>query len=533
MAKIFKSVLLLLLLQASMPLLSQCSAPTNLSNSYSNNVSTFNWDAVSGATGYTLELKFVYDDWIYAEPFSATTNSFSLTGLYHSAQLEWRVSTVCSTSTSAPSSPIAYNVPCPEPNTPFANNITGTSATINWTAATGYNTNVSNFVVSYRLANTNNAWTSAGSTSTTSKTIIGLTSNTTYEYCINQSCVNGTSAPLIATFTTAFVPCDIPTNLTTSGATSSQATVAWNAVSGGQTYTVEYKPVSANTWTVTSSVTTNSKLLTGLSAATLYDVRAKATCTNSSISGYVSNQFTTYTSVCPAYGINSSEFIDQFTLGTINRTSGKEVGGYINTGLSTNLVKGSSTNAGVISGGFNPGIVFGENYAIYIDFNNNGNFSDAGERVAGPTYFATGAPLNFNIAIANNKPLGNKKMRVIVRRSTSTMAPCAAGFQGEVEDYNVNIISNKSTSGVDENLNRDITIYPNPSNGIFNIISQEELNSVSFEVMSIDGRIIEKKKFDNNFQNTIDISSQPEGIYILNITRADNSKSSHRLILTK
>lgn len=528
-----KFILLFLLIHAAMPVFSQCNAPTNLSNSYSNNVSTFTWDAVSGATGYNLELKFVYDDWGTGEFFTSTSNSLTITGLYHSAALEWRVNTVCDTISSAISASKTYTVPCPVPSAPNATNITATSATVNWTAAAGYNTNVSNFFVAYRLANTSNAWTSAGSTSSTSKTISGLTSNTTYEYCINQSCVNGNSSPLIAQFTTANIPCNIPTNLTVSGATSSQATVSWSAVSGGQNYTVEYKPTASSSWTVTSSVTTNNKVLTGLTAATLYDVRVKATCTNGYVSDYVARQFTTYTSTCPAWGTNGSEFIDQFTLGTINRTSGREIGGYINTGLSTHLIKGSNTNAGVISGGYNPGIVLGENYAIYIDFNSNGSFADAGERVAGPTYFATGAALNFNIAIPNNKTPGSRKMRVIVRRSTSAIAPCATGFQGEVEDYNVEIVSQNSTSGIDNASEQVVSVYPNPTTGKLNIVTPDNFNPSYIEVVSIDGRVVEKQSLENSLTNSLDISSQPEGLYIVNIISKENVKSTHRLVLTK
>jgi hypothetical protein len=289
MTNFFQSIFLVLLLQIATPAFSQCDAPTNLSASYSNNVSTFTWDAVTGASDYIFEIKFTYDPWASAYVLTAATNSLTLTGLMHSANTDWRVTTNCGTSTSSATAS-TYTVPCPQPSAPNVTNITGTTATVNWTAAAGYNTTTSNFYVSYRLANTSNAWTSAGSTSSTSKTISGLTSNTTYEYCINQSCLTSNSNPVIAQFTTANVPCNIPTNLNVTGATSNQATVTWSSVSGGQSYTVEYKPTTSSTWTTSSSVTANTKTLTGLAAAKLYDVRLKATCTNGYVSDYVSKQ---------------------------------------------------------------------------------------------------------------------------------------------------------------------------------------------------------------------------------------------------
>jgi hypothetical protein len=532
MTNLFKSILTLFLIQASMPVFSQCTAPSNLSANYNNNVSTFTWDAVSGATDYIFEIKFAYDPWTSAGVLTANTNSLVLTGIMQSAILDWRVSTNCGTSVSSPTAS-TYTVPCPQPSAPNATNITGTSATVNWTAAPGYNTTTSNFYVSYRLANTSNAWISAGSTSSTSKTISGLTSNTSYEYCITQSCINSNSSPLIAQFTTAYIPCNIPTNLTITGASSSQATANWNSVSGGQSYTVEYKPTTSTTWTTTTSVTTNTNTLTGLAQATLYDVRVKATCTNGYVSNYVSNQFTTYTSTCPAYGVNGSEFIDLFSLGSISRTSGREIGGYRNTGLSTNLVKGSNTNAGVISGGYNPGIVFGENYAVYIDFNRNGSFADNGERVAGPTYFATGSSLNFNVAIPNNASTGSTKMRVIVRRSTSSMAPCATGFQGEVEDYNVTIVSNHMVAATDNQNVKGVSIYPNPSNGKFSISTSDDFIPASYEIIGLDNRIIERQVLNGDKTTALDLSSHSDGVYILNILSTDNKKSANRIVLMK
>lgn len=531
MTNFFKSILILLLLQIAAPAFSQCNAPSNLSATYSNNVSTFTWDAVTGATDYIFEIKFNYDDWASAYVLTASTNSLTLTGLMHSAVTDWRVTTNCGTSVSSPTAS-TYTVPCPQPSAPNATNITATSATVNWTAAPGYNTTTSNFYVSYRLANTSNAWTSAGSTSSTSKTISGLISNTTYEYCITQSCLTSNSSPLIAQFTTAYVPCNIPTNLNVTGATSSQATVTWSSVSGGQSYTVEYKPTTSSTWTTTSSVTANTKTLSGLAAAKLYDVRLKATCTNGYVSDYVSKQFTTYTSSCAAWGVNGSEFIDLFSLGAINRTSGREIGGYLNTGLSTNLVKGSSTNAAVISGGYNPGIVFGENYAVYIDFNKNGSFAD-NERVAGPTYFATGANQNFNIAIPNNVSTGSTKMRVIVRRSTSSMAPCATGFQGEVEDYNVTIVANNSVSASADVTKNDVSIYPNPTSGKFNIETSDDFIPASYEIIGLDNRVIEKQVMNGDESTSVDLTSQADGVYILNIISKDNKKSANRIVLMK
>jgi hypothetical protein len=501
----------------------QCTAPSNLAVTYNNNVSTFTWDSVPGAAGYYFDIKFQWDaSWGSGSGAYTSTHSYSMTGLFQTAPFTWRVATDCGSSLSSYTESL-YATPCPEPTNLSAISIATTSATVAWTPAAGYNTTTSNFSVGYRLANTSNAWTSAGTTSTASKTISGLLSNTAYEFCVNQSCMYGNSNPVIGTFTTAYVACDVPATIAVSGATANQSTINWSAVNGGLNYTVEYKPTTSSAWS-SVIVTNNTTTLSNLTTATLYDVRVKANCT-AGISTYVSTQFTTYSAPCMAYGVNGSEYIDLFSLGTINRTSGREIGGYFNTNLTTNLAKGSTT-VGQFSAGYNPGIILGENFAVYIDFNNNGSFADAGERVVAPTYVTSGsANYNFSITIPNNASQGVRKMRVIIRRSNTSITPCATGFNGEVEDYKVNIINNgnrMAANSIDNNVNdieiaaTNLMVYPNPSTGNYTVEMPENTSASWYAIYSINGSLVEKQTVNNN-QFTIDLSNQNNGIYLLNV----------------
>jgi hypothetical protein len=531
MKKIFQLIPVLFFSLASHLALAQCQSPANLTTSYNNNVSTFAWDAVPGATGYKFELKFQWDPWTSAYVLTASTNSITLTGIFQSAPLEWRVSTDCGNGSYSAPTATTYTVPCPQPSNPVTSNITATTATVSWTAAPGYNTTVSDFAVGYRLANTNNAWTSAGHTSSTSKILTGLLSNTAYEFCVNQSCMYFNSTPLTGTFTTAFIACNIPTSISVTNAGSSQATVSWTIVSGGLSYTVEYKPTTGTVWSSVNS-TTNTILLTGLNSATLYDVRVKANCTAAS-SNYIASQFTTYSSSCPAWGVNGSEFIDLFSLGSINRTSAREVGGYYNTGLSTNLARGSN-NAGQFSAGYNPGIIFNENFAVYIDFNRNGSFADGGERVVNPTAVNSGATIyNFNVAIPNNASTGATKMRVIICRTGTTITPCSfTGFKGEVEDYDVTIVNSNSnrSNGSETEGSSDkepvqlLSAYPNPSAGIFTIQLPPNVNASYYEIINSNGTVVEKKNIQATNSFRINMSAYSNGLYLLNVISSENNK---------
>ncbi len=95
-------------------------------------------------------------------------------------------------------------------------------------------------------------------------------------------------------FTIAAAPaCGDPTGLMSSAISNSNATVSWAAVSGAVSYAVEYKSLSATTWTVATPSTTGTFVnLSGLSSATIYSWRVKATCAGGSGS-FVLDQFTT------------------------------------------------------------------------------------------------------------------------------------------------------------------------------------------------------------------------------------------------
>lgn len=89
--------------------------------------------------------------------------------------------------------------------------------------------------------------------------------------------------------------CTEPSGLTTSGITTTGATVSWTAVSGANSYDVDYKTTASSTWINAATATTStSQNLSGLTASTSYDWRVRANCASAS-SAYSSGQFTTST----------------------------------------------------------------------------------------------------------------------------------------------------------------------------------------------------------------------------------------------
>jgi hypothetical protein len=112
----------------------------------------------------------------------------------------------------------------------------------------------------------------------------------------------------------------------------------------------------------------------------------------------------------------------------------------------TNLVSGTtvpfSVNAATCGGNY-PGMV-----GIWIDFNQNGTFTDPGEEVyMSPvsftyslTMFETG-----NFIMPCNVLLGETRMRVAMIQSSTPILPCGTYNYGETEDYTVNILPNPLT----------------------------------------------------------------------------------------
>jgi dienelactone hydrolase len=88
---------------------------------------------------------------------------------------------------------------CPAVTNLTATAITTTSATLNWTAATG----AVSYAVDYQLSGAS-VWTSAGtSITTTSVSISGLTAGSTYNYRVKSNCSGGASSSYVTnTFTT-------------------------------------------------------------------------------------------------------------------------------------------------------------------------------------------------------------------------------------------------------------------------------------------------------------------------------------------
>ena len=532
MKKLFTFFALSLVMLFSLSARAQCDPPANLVASYNNNVSTFSWDAVNNATAYKVQLKFLGQNWGSTE-LTFTNPSFPLTGLMQGANFEWRVRAQCGSGFSAYTAS-QYTTPCPQPTGLNTSNITTGTATLNWVAPPGYNTNISAFLVAYRLANTTTVWIQLGQTFATSINVTGLIPATAYEWRVYLGCASYNSNPVMAQFTTSAASnCNAPATTTVVQTGNTSAVLSWSAVTGVSAYDLRFKTINATGWNAVTPAPGTSHTLSNLSVNTSYQYQVRSKCGTVYSAWTPVNTFTTLN--CVSFGANGSEWIDLFRLGTINRSSGAETGGYNNTGLGTDLVIGSSNQAR-ISAGFT-GAVRTQNYAVYIDFNRNGNYDDAGERVFGAGYIASAGTCNFNAVIPATAIAGPAGMRVVIRKtSDGPVSACLTGFLGETEDYTVNLVSNSQRgsgegffTGTSEKYEPVSTISPNPSAGIFTISLPGNNAPVFYEVINNNGSIVQKQTVSKNLF-TVDITGMPNGLYLLRITTLPGVQQIHKLV---
>ena len=147
------------------------------------------------------------------------------------------------------------------------------------------------------------------------------------------------------------------------------------------------------------------------------------------------------------------------TFGTINNNSACGAGGYTYySALTTNVTQGGTYPISVTVGAT-------LDYAmVWIDYNQNNTFEVSEFKLIGTGASSAGnLTLTGNITIPLTAATGTTRMRVRVRFSTAptgTEACNFAGLYGEVEDYNLNIISLTPCAGTPAPGNTVATVSP-------------------------------------------------------------------------
>jgi hypothetical protein len=307
------------------------------------------------------------------------------------------------------------------------------------------------------------------------------------------------------------VTCPAPYDLTLTKLDAHHATFTWKG-KPGEWFDFMYRKIGSG-WS--SSFATNSFTLDNLEAGATYEAKVRTTCSASSsnYTGVINFKTPNY---CTSSGTSSADdYIDFVALNTLSRTSGNDLGYSNMKSMSTILQKNGSYTVYFSAGNVNHNRTF----RVWIDYNRDGDFGDAGELLVTTTSNSLNT-LNASFVVPSNAETGNTVIRVSTRNSTSAPAPCATGFDGEVEDYAVYISSSSAsstarTATTSESITvepetEEITIYPNPAKHALKLqgtyTGREQITIRNFT-----GNVV----YQGEVFETLDISGWKPGVYLL------------------
>jgi subtilisin-like proprotein convertase family protein len=116
----------------------------------------------------------------------------------------------------------------------------------------------------------------------------------------------------------------------------------------------------------------------------------------------------------------------------------------------------------------------------------------------------------------DTEPGTNYFYRVLARNS--------GGDSGYSNEINSDLV----TGLIDDILNQPVSIYPNPSSGIFNVkVNNTTISDISIVVVNLLGEVVLKEVIQSD--EVFDLSDQPNGIYIFKLI-SDKTYSIYRMI---
>lgn len=274
-----------------------CNPPTNLTASaITASSAKVAWTGISSGLGYVVQYRAVGTT-TWSSPLAATTTSITISGLAASTNYEFQVKTSCISSSSSFTASSTFttiaSATCGTASSLTASSITDVSAVLNWASVTG----ASSYAIQYRKVGAS-VWTSASST-TTSKSISGLSASSIYEFQVQTICSSGSSVFSTSFLFSTLAPiCVTPVGLNAISITSTSATLKWTAISGVSGYSIQYRLVGAAAWSTTTS-TSASKSILALSSGSTYEFQVQTKCSATNTSSFSSSaNFTTLANAC-------------------------------------------------------------------------------------------------------------------------------------------------------------------------------------------------------------------------------------------
>lgn len=193
---------------------------------------------------------------------------------------------------------------------------------------------------------------------------------------------------------------------------------------------------------------------------------------------------------CASNGQDASyEWIESVSIGNLSNTSGGN-GGYADfTAQSASLTVGGNASV-TLTPGFS-GSTYVEFWRIWIDFNKDGDFTDANEEVFAPA--SSSSAVSGSFTVPGGVATGTTTMRVSMKWNAAQTS-CESFSYGEVEDYTVVIGSAakpESDAMTSAAFAAKTTLFPNPANNYVNIRLDAPVDeAVVINVFDLAGNVV-------------------------------------------
>ncbi|WP_309642167.1 reprolysin-like metallopeptidase [Flavobacterium sp.] len=494
-------------------------APTLSASGTTQTTTNLSWSGATdnvGVTGYDI-----YKDAVLIGSTSGTT--YNVSGLTNSTTYVFTVKAKdAAGNVSAASNAVSVTTLAPAPDTTAptaptlsASGTTFTNTTLSWSGATD-NIAVTGYDV-YK-----DGVLLGSTTSATTFAVGGLTASTTYTFNVTakDAAGNVSANSNTVSITTPTPDTTAPTapTLTALGTTASTTNLSWSGASDN--VAVTGYDVYRNGSLLGSTTSATTYAVSGLTASTTYtfNVKAKDAAGNvSANSNTVSvTTLTNTVTYCTSQGNNTAdERIGKVVLGTINNTSAGTAGYENFTALSTNVAR-SSSNTITITPTWT-GSTFNEGYAVFIDYNQDGDFADSGETVLTKARSKT-TPVSGSFTIPAIATLGATRMRVSMKYNATPTA-CEVFTYGQVEDYTVNITAAARIDETTSPARISFNLYPNPVKGeILNIANLESPST--YRIYNMMGQELGTGKIEND---AIYVGNLTTGTFLIEISNGTSS----------
>ncbi len=338
-----------------------CPEPSSLlATNITQNTATLSW-TTGGASNWELEYDlrgFTLGNGIRVR---TATNPHTLTGLTPGTDYDFYVRDSCgSGNLNTWAGPYNFNtIGCPTPSSLLAINITQNTATLSWAMG-----GASNWVLEYDLRGFTPGSGAFVYNVSNPYTLTGLTSGTTYDFYVRDSCGSGNLSTWAGPYNFNTIGCPTPSSFLAINITQNTATLSW-AMGGASNWNIEWGTTgfTLGSGTFVYNVS-NPYILTRLKPGTDYDFYVRDSCGRGNVSTWVGPQnFRTLS--CPSPSSLLATHITQ-TSAELSWISGGASNWDLEYGLS-GFTLGSGTRISTTTPSYTvSGLISGQSYQFYV-----------------------------------------------------------------------------------------------------------------------------------------------------------------------